>query len=155
MPCLDLSLPEKVYSVAYASGCFDIFHVGHLRYLERAAAYCEQLVVGIPVDTIIKANKGKNPINTCELRMEIIAALRCVTRVVRAETPMEHTKPFADFIRQLGAEGVFIGEDWRNTPRWQRLGPVLQTHGINVHFLSRMPDISTTLIKQSLHIQAS
>lgn len=143
-------LPEKIYPVGYASGCFDLFHIGHLRYLQRAATCCEQLIVGLPVDAIVKANKGKNPINTCEQRMEIIAALRCVTQVVRAEISAAHTDAYVDFIRQLGINGVFIGEDWRGTPRWQPLEPILRTHGINVHFLSRTPDISTTLIKQSI-----
>ncbi len=150
MPCLDV--PERPYRIGYASGCFDIFHVGHLRYLRQAAGQCEQLIVGIPVDAIVNANKGKRPIVPCAQRMEIIAALSCVTQVVQAEVPMEHTAEFAEFMSRLGIDAVFIGEDWRSAPRWQRLEPVLQTRGIAVHFLPRTPDISTTGIKRMLKL---
>jgi rfaE bifunctional protein nucleotidyltransferase chain/domain len=70
-------------TIAFANGCFDILHVGHVRYLEAAAQEADLLVVAINDDASVKALKGENrPILDAEHRAELVAALRSVDFVV-------------------------------------------------------------------------
>jgi rfaE bifunctional protein nucleotidyltransferase chain/domain len=70
-------------TIAFANGCFDILHVGHVRYLEAAAQEADVLVVAINDDASVKALKGENrPILAAEHRAELVAALRSVDFVV-------------------------------------------------------------------------
>jgi D-glycero-beta-D-manno-heptose 1-phosphate adenylyltransferase len=70
-------------SIAFANGCFDLLHVGHVRYLEAAAQEADVLVVAINDDESVRALKGPNrPILAAEHRAELVAALRAVDFVV-------------------------------------------------------------------------
>jgi rfaE bifunctional protein nucleotidyltransferase chain/domain len=70
-------------SIAFANGCFDILHVGHVRYLDAAAQEADVLVVAINDDESVRALKGENrPILGAEHRAELVAALRAVDFVV-------------------------------------------------------------------------
>jgi rfaE bifunctional protein nucleotidyltransferase chain/domain len=70
-------------SIAFANGCFDLLHVGHVRYLEGAAQQADVLVVAINDDAAVAALKGAGrPIMDAADRAELIAALRCVDYVV-------------------------------------------------------------------------
>jgi rfaE bifunctional protein nucleotidyltransferase chain/domain len=70
-------------SVAFANGCFDLLHVGHVRYLESAAAEADRLIVAINDDESVKRLKGEGrPILAAEHRAELVAALRAVDYVV-------------------------------------------------------------------------
>jgi len=70
-------------TIALANGCFDLLHVGHVRYLAGAAAEADVLVVGINDDASVRALKGPDrPIMPDVERAELLAALRCVDHVV-------------------------------------------------------------------------
>src|SRR3954464_8802092 len=70
-------------TVAFANGCFDLLHVGHVRYLEAAAEEADLLVVAINDDQSVRELKGKGrPILAAADRAELVAALRCVDYVV-------------------------------------------------------------------------
>ena len=70
-------------TIAFANGCFDILHVGHVRYLQAAAQEADILVVAINDDDSVKALKGeRRPILAAEHRAELVAALRSVDFVV-------------------------------------------------------------------------
>jgi rfaE bifunctional protein nucleotidyltransferase chain/domain len=70
-------------TIAFANGCFDILHVGHVRYLDAAAQEADVLVVAINDDASVKALKGEDrPILAAEHRAELVAALRSVDFVV-------------------------------------------------------------------------
>jgi rfaE bifunctional protein nucleotidyltransferase chain/domain len=75
-------------SVAFANGCFDLLHVGHVRYLEAAAQEGDVLVVAINDDAMVEKLKGKNrPVLAAEHRAELVAALRVVDFVVIFSEP--------------------------------------------------------------------
>jgi rfaE bifunctional protein nucleotidyltransferase chain/domain len=75
-------------TVAFANGCFDLLHVGHIRYLEAAAAEADRLIVAINDDDSVRALKGEGrPILAAEHRAELVAALRCVDYVVIFHEP--------------------------------------------------------------------
>jgi rfaE bifunctional protein nucleotidyltransferase chain/domain len=70
-------------TVAFANGCFDLLHVGHIRYLESASREADVLVVAINDDEAVRELKGAGrPILTAAYRAELVAALRCVHYVV-------------------------------------------------------------------------
>jgi rfaE bifunctional protein nucleotidyltransferase chain/domain len=70
-------------TVAFANGCFDLLHVGHVRYLESAAAEADRLIVAVNDDESVRQLKGAGrPILADAHRAELVAALRCVDYVV-------------------------------------------------------------------------
>ncbi len=70
-------------TVAFANGCFDLLHVGHVRYLQAAAREADRLVVAINDDRSVAALKGANrPLLSEGDRAELVAALRGVDYVV-------------------------------------------------------------------------
>jgi rfaE bifunctional protein nucleotidyltransferase chain/domain len=70
-------------TIAFANGCFDVLHVGHVRYLQASAAEADRLVVAINDDASVQLLKGANrPILPIEARAALVAALRGVDRVV-------------------------------------------------------------------------
>ena len=74
---------ERGLRVAFANGCFDLLHVGHVRYLEGARATADVLVVGINSDESVRRLKGKGrPVLPEAERAQLVAALECVDYVV-------------------------------------------------------------------------
>lgn len=74
--------------IVLANGCFDLFHVGHIRYLSEARALGDCLIVGINSDAQVRQLKGANrPFTPEGERAEIISALRCVDFVTIFEEP--------------------------------------------------------------------
>lgn len=70
-------------TIAFANGCFDLVHVGHVRFLQGAAATADVLVLGLNSDTSVFALKGAGrPYMPEGERAEILAALRCIDYVV-------------------------------------------------------------------------
>lgn len=81
------------------NGCFDILHLGHVRYLQKSRAFGDILIVLLNSDTSVKALKGEGrPINPQEDRAEVLCAMSCVDYVVvfNEESPvglLEKIKP--------------------------------------------------------------
>jgi D-glycero-beta-D-manno-heptose 1-phosphate adenylyltransferase len=70
-------------TIAFANGCFDLLHVGHVRYLHAAAAEADRLIVAVNDDESVAALKGENrPIMPAADRAELVAALRAVSYVI-------------------------------------------------------------------------
>ena len=74
---------RKNKKVVFTNGCFDILHVGHLRYLQDARALGDFLIVGLNSDASVKRLKGsQRPIQNEKDRAEILLGLSCVDAVV-------------------------------------------------------------------------
>lgn len=70
-------------TIAFANGCFDVLHVGHVRYLQGAAAEADRLIVAVNDDGSVRALKGAGrPVLEARDRAELVAALRGVDYVV-------------------------------------------------------------------------
>lgn len=70
-------------TIAFANGCFDVLHVGHVRYLQGASAEADRLIVAVNSDASVRALKGEGrPIMDESARAEIVAAIRGVDYVV-------------------------------------------------------------------------
>ena len=78
----------KGQTLALANGCFDVIHVGHVRYLNGAAAEADRLVVAVNDDRSVKSLKGSGrPVLPAEERAELVAAFRVVDYVVLFSEP--------------------------------------------------------------------
>lgn len=95
--------------LVFTNGCFDILHVGHVDYLDRAAALGASLVVGVNSDASVRRQgKGDDrPVNPLADRMAVLAALESVSLVVAfdEDTPLR-------LIEQLRPEQLVKGGDW-------------------------------------------
>ena len=70
-------------TVVATNGCFDILHVGHVRYLEKTKSFADYMIVLLNSDKSVRSIKGESrPINNEDDRAEILCALRCVDYVV-------------------------------------------------------------------------
>lgn len=96
-------------TIVLANGCFDLLHVGHVRYLEAAKCHGDVLVVAINSDESVRKNKGAGrPLVPETERAEVLAALRCVDFVtVFGETTAD------DLIRALRPNVHAKGTEWR------------------------------------------
>ncbi|MGY8526638.1 adenylyltransferase/cytidyltransferase family protein [Paracidovorax citrulli] len=131
---------------ALAIGVFDLFHIGHLRYLQYARQRARQLTVAVTSDAISEAVKGKRPIICQEQRMEIIAGLGWVDEVRLQPCSTQDAPAAAEWILAWGIDCVVAGGGWHGSARWDRLIHVLSRHGIAVEFAPHTDGISTTEI---------
>jgi len=73
-------------TVVWANGAFDVWHVGHTRFIEGAAAEGDVLVVGVNADASVRRNKGPDrPVHPLTERMEVVASMRAVDWVTSFE----------------------------------------------------------------------
>jgi D-beta-D-heptose 7-phosphate kinase/D-beta-D-heptose 1-phosphate adenosyltransferase len=94
--------------IVFTNGCFDILHIGHLRYLEDAKAHGDVLVVGVNSDSSVRELKGpERPILPEEERAEILSGLGCVDYV----TVFEERDPLK-LISSLQPNVLVKGGDW-------------------------------------------
>src|SRR3954454_21199723 len=89
-------------------GTFDVLHVGHVRGLNRAAAYGTRLVVGVSSDALNFSKKGRNPVFTEDERIEIVSNLKVVHDVF-VEESLELKR---DYVQKYGADVLVMGDDW-------------------------------------------
>ena len=116
---------------AFANGCFDLLHVGHVRYLEAAKAEADKLIVAVNADVSVAALKGPGrPVLPERERAELIAALEAVDyvvlfsdekvgRLLGALRPAVHCKgtdytvetvPERDVVRAYGGRTAIVGD---------------------------------------------
>ena len=94
--------------VVFTNGCFDIIHVGHVRYLTEARSRGDMLIVGMNSDTSVRKIKGdRRPIVHQRHRAEVLAGLACVDYIVIFDEP----DPLR-LIKALKPDILIKGEDW-------------------------------------------
>jgi len=125
-------------AAVFSNGCFDLIHVGHIRYLQAARALGDVLLVGINSDASVRALKGcGRPLQSQEDRAEIIASLECVdfvtifeeetvANILRVLKPSFHAKgtdytsdtvPERDVARSYGGSVAIVGDDKSHASR--------------------------------------
>lgn len=100
---------RKNKKVVFTNGCFDILHVGHVRYLKQARSLGDILIVAVNTDSSVKKLKGDSrPVQNENDRAEILASLECVSFVslFAEETPEE-------LIKMLRPDVLVKGGDWK------------------------------------------
>lgn len=125
----------------WTNGCFDILHIGHIKLFEYAKSLGDKLFVGIDSDSRIKQAKGNSrPINTAENRRSILLSIRYIDQVEIFDSDAE----LRSLLIQNHIDTMVIGDDYkyRNV-----IGSDLVR---SVRFFNRIPDISTSLIYDSI-----
>lgn len=133
------------YANGLAVGTYDLFHIGHLRFLETASSMCETLTVAVDSDERVLHYKHHLPVIGEENRAAILNALKCVDSVVIQRLDWD-----ADELIQLGADVVFVGSNWQNNPVWKKKSDYLWQHNVETVFIPPIPGVSTTQIIKSI-----
>lgn len=97
----------KNRKIVFTNGCFDLLHLGHIDYLNKAARLGDLLIVGLNTDQSVKCLKGSGrPINNQESRSKLLSALECVDCVVLfdEETPINLIKNILPDVLVKGAD---------------------------------------------------
>lgn len=119
-------------------GTFDMFHIGHLKLLQRLKKYADKLIVAVSTDEF-NSIKGKKTMIPFEQRSEIIQNIKCVDLVI----PEENWEQKVIDIKKYNIDIFAIGDDWKGKFDF------LKEH-CDVLYLERTADISTTKLKKSL-----
>ena len=125
-------------TIAFANGCFDMIHVGHIRYIQGAAEVADVLVVGVNGDDSVRQLKGTGrPLMTAIERAEIIASIRGVGYVTIFDQPSP-----AALIETLRPDFQCKGTDYTadSVPE----GSVVRSYGGKVIIVGDPKDHSTT-----------
>ncbi|MDE3120070.1 MAG: D-glycero-beta-D-manno-heptose 1-phosphate adenylyltransferase [Nitrospirota bacterium] len=131
--------------IVFTNGCFDLMHVGHVRYLEEARTLGDLLVVGVNSDESVRAlNKGaERPIVPQDQRAEVLAALACVDYVVLFGEPDP-----GRLIAELRPDVLVKGGDW--APEQIVGRETVQAHGGTVRTIPLVPGVSTTSLIETI-----
>lgn len=131
--------------IGYTTGVFDLFHIGHLNVLRNAKAMCDRLIVGITNDKLLLEYKKKSPVIPFFERCEIVRNIKCVDVVVSQET-MDKFEAW----EQLRFDIMFVGNDWYNTGKWQKLEEQFKEVGVRIVYFPYTKGVSSTLINEIL-----
>jgi len=123
-------------------GTFDVFHVGHLRILERARQMGDYLLVGVSTDALNYSKKGRDTYYNQTERLEIISAIRYVDEVFLEES-LELKR---HYIQTYQADVLVMGNDWAG--KFDEFRDICK-----VEYLIRTPSISTTAVIEKIRIQ--
>lgn len=120
-------------------GTFDVFHIGHVNMLVRAAEMGDHLTVGVSSDELNFSKKNRYPVYREEHRLAIVKSLACVDDVF-VEQSLELK---GQYIKDHQADILVMGDDWAGKfDRWKDLCEVV--------YLPRTAEVSTTDIIQSI-----
>ncbi|HEX9162521.1 MAG TPA: adenylyltransferase/cytidyltransferase family protein [Thermoanaerobaculia bacterium] len=135
---------ESGKRVAFANGCFDVLHVGHIRYLQGAAAVADVLVVGVNGDESVRALKGAGrPVMNEQERAELISAIRGVSYVT-----IFHEKSPSALLQLLRPDFQCKGTDY--TPDSVPEANVVRSYGGTVVIVGDPKDHSTSAILKKM-----
>ena len=137
--------PTSRYGVGYASGVFDMFHVGHLNILRSARSHCETLVVGVASDEYVLDLKGRAPVIPLVERLEIIESVGIVDEVI-----IDHAEDKRLAHAERPFDVIFKGDDWKNTAKGQRLESDMAELGVAVVYFPYPIHTSSTLLRSYL-----
>ena len=129
----------------YTTGVYDMFHIGHLRLLERARAKCDRLIVGVTTDELSLERKGKLPVVSFAERRAIVSALRCVDLTVP-----QYTMDKLVAWEALGFHRMFVGDDWRGTQHWNAIEAQFSEVGVEIIYFPYTPTTSSTQLRAAL-----
>lgn len=102
------SLKGEGKKIVFTNGCFDILHIGHIRYLKEAKRFGDILIIGLNSDSSVSSIKQGRPIIPEEQRAEVLSSLYMVDYVVifDEDTPYE-------LIKEIEPDVLVKGADWK------------------------------------------
>jgi len=122
-------------------GTFDLLHYGHINLLRRAKELGDYLIVALSTDEFNQTEKNKLCYFSYEQRKTLLEAIRYVDLVI----PESNWDQKRTDVKEYHIDTFVIGDDWKGKFDF------LSEEGVDVVYLSRTPEISTTQIKADLH----
>lgn len=129
--------------IVFTSGCFDLFHFGHLNILLKAKKLGDYLIVGVSTDKLIKQYKGLKPIIPFRERCAILKQIKCVDSVV-AQTKLVDLEQF----KSMRADVFVLGDDWKD--RTDNDGINWLRNNNKIVFVPYTKHLSTSKIKEKI-----
>nr|WP_218972155.1 adenylyltransferase/cytidyltransferase family protein [Labilibaculum filiforme] len=129
---------EKKYRRMYTSGCFDLFHYGHLNILQKSKELCDYLIVGVSTDELILKTKGQKPVIPYEERAKIISSIKYVDEVIP-----QNDKDKQKVVDEHSIDAISVGDDWRG-----KYPPVT----CEMEYFSYTESVSSTILKDTLKL---
>ena len=140
LAALRAALEAQGRRLVFTNGCFDLLHVGHVRYLQEARALGDALLVALNGDESVRALKGPTrPINNEQDRAEVLAALACVDFVT-----LFHTPRVTEVIRAVRPHLYAKGGDYTVDSLDPGERAALAEAGTEIRILPLVPGKSTT-----------
>ena len=133
-----VDMSTKKYKKMYTSGCFDIFHQGHLNILKNTKALCDYLIVGVSTDELILKSKGRLPLIPFEERVSILEGNKYVDEVIP-----QVDKDKQAVVDQYNIDAISVGSDWLG-----KYPPVT----CEMEYFDYTPNVSSTVLKQKLGV---
>lgn len=130
--------------IGYACGVFDLFHIGHVRLIEKAKAQCDYLIIGLSTDELARS-KGKAPFYCYEDRKEILLSNKFVDEVIE-QTDFDKYKAWEN----IKYDKLFVGDDWKGHKKWIEYERKLAKHNSKVVYFSYTNQISSSSIRKSV-----
>jgi rfaE bifunctional protein nucleotidyltransferase chain/domain len=135
--------------LVFTNGCFDLLHVGHVRYLQAARVLGDALLVAVNGDDSVRALKGPaRPINGEQDRAEVLAALACVDYLV-----IFHTERVTEVLRAIRPHIYAKGGDYTVESLDPGEYAALEEVGAEIHILPLIPGKSTTATIKRMEVQ--
>ncbi len=127
--------------IGYLSGTFDLFHVGHLNLLKRAKRECDYLIVGVHPDA---SHKGKETFIPFEERMQVVASVRYVDKVVPSVPEDSQAWEKWHFHK------LFVGSDYKGTERFARYEAYFADKNVEIVYFPYTQSTSSTQIRNTI-----
>jgi glycerol-3-phosphate cytidylyltransferase len=131
--------------IGYAPGAYDLFHIGHLNILRHARENCDYLIAGVVSDEMLLRAKGRVPVIPLPERMEIVRSIRYVDDVHAEVVPDK-----LDTWQQVRFDVIFKGDDWRGTPKGDKLERDFAAVGVQVKYFPYTMHTSSTILRKAL-----
>lgn len=126
------------YNRMYTSGCFDIFHYGHLNILIKSKELCDYLIVGVSTDELIEKEKGKRPVIPFHERIKVVQAIGLVDEVIPQED-----KDKQKIVDTYKIDAISVGDDWRG--RYPKVSCAME-------YFPYTENVSSTILKDALKL---
>jgi glycerol-3-phosphate cytidylyltransferase len=132
--------------IGYTAGVYDLFHIGHLNLLKNAKGMCDKLVVGVTTDDLV-TYKGKRALIPFEDRIEIVRSIKYVDAAVP-----QYDMDKLTACKKLGAQILFVGDDWYGTEKWADYEKEFNENGIRIVYFPYTKGVSSSIISKTLGV---
>ncbi|MFB6805772.1 adenylyltransferase/cytidyltransferase family protein [Streptomyces sp. NPDC056387] len=139
------AVARRPYRVGYAPGAYDLFHIGHLNILRHARSQCDYLVAGVVSDEMAELAKGRRPMIPLVERLEIVRSVKYVDAAF-VETVPDKVETW----KQVRFDVIFKGDDWRGTPKGDKLERDFAAVGVDVVYFPYTVHTSSTQLRRAL-----
>jgi len=129
------------YNRMFTSGCFDIFHYGHLNILLRSKELCDYLIVGVSTDELIAREKGRKPVIPFHERLKVVQSIGIVDEVIPQED-----KNKQKIVDTYHIDAISVGDDWRG--RYPKVSCAME-------YFPYTANVSSTILKDALKLAQS